>query len=394
LKRIECASEEKSYDDIFDPVSEAIHLWDFENLRWFVQEIKRVSSLSDDKREWGIDLLSLLYDRKYACGEKKRSVVLQIILAAIIDILSAAPAIDFRGPGRFRRIDWNTRHALRPPEGEESTLIIFSRDFPPEGDECDSRLAVNAYQLGWKRFFIYGLKGQRFTGCGFGPGTDGMKMDIFGSSGDYLASGIDGMEIFLHGSGQDQLGQIMKRGKLVVFGDVGQAFMYGAKGGEVYVMGNAAGRPLINAAGGPRVIINGTCLDFLAESFMAGDPFKGGGFVILNGIEFDENDRAIDQDSPYPGSNLFSLASGGALYVRDPHRKIISEQLNGGEFADLTQEDWDLILPYLEANERYFGISIQKDLLTIEGVQREPHEVYRKVRAVKLAVLASETIPE
>ncbi len=90
------------------------------------------------------------------------------------------------------------------------------------------------------------------------------------------------MEIYVHGNGQDQLGQIMKRGKLVVYGDVGQTFMYGAKGGEVYILGNAAGRPLINAVGKPRVVINGTCLDYLAESFMAGEPLNGGGFVILN----------------------------------------------------------------------------------------------------------------
>jgi len=70
--------------------------------------------------------------------------------------------------------------------------------------------------------------------------------------GDYLASGIDGMQIYIHDNGQDQLGQIMKNGKLVVYGDVGQTFMYGAKGGEVYIMGNAAGRPLINGVGRPR----------------------------------------------------------------------------------------------------------------------------------------------
>jgi len=43
------------------------------------------------------------------------------------------------------------------------------------------------------------------------------------------------------------------------------------------VYSNAAGRPLINAVGKPRVVINGTCLDFLAESFMAGNPLNGGG---------------------------------------------------------------------------------------------------------------------
>ena len=43
------------------------------------------------------------------------------------------------------------------------------------------------------------------------------------------------------------MGQILKSGKLVIHGDVGQTFLYGAKGGEIYVMGSAAGRPLINA---------------------------------------------------------------------------------------------------------------------------------------------------
>jgi hypothetical protein len=155
----------------------------------------------------------------------------------------------------------------------------------------------------------------------------------------------------------------------------------------VYILGNAAGRPLINAVGRPRVVINGTCLDFLAESFMAGDPHNGGGFVILNGIGFDDLGRVQELESPYPGSNLFSLASGGAIFVRDPHHKLVNEQLNGGEFAEFDETDWQLILPYLEANEHHFGISIEDDLLTVDGVRREPREVYRKVHAVKLAVL-------
>jgi glutamate synthase domain-containing protein 3 len=170
--------------------------------------------------------------------------------------------------------------------------------------------------------------------------------------------------------------------------------MYGAKGGEVYVLGNGAGRPLINAVGRPRVVINGTCLDFLAESFMAGDPHKGGGFVVLNGVEFDDQGQVREQPSPYPGSNLFSLASGGAIFVRDPHKKLVDEQLNGGEFVDLSKEDWNLIKPYLETNQTLFGIDIEKDLLTVNGELRPPDQVYRKVRAVKLAVLAKQAIPE
>jgi glutamate synthase domain-containing protein 3 len=192
----------------------------------------------------------------------------------------------------------------------------------------------------------------------------------------------------VHGNGQDQLGQIMNRGRLVVYGDVGQTFLYGAKGGETYVLGNAAGRPLINAVGRPRVVINGTCLDFLAESFMAGDPLDGGGFAIVNGMEFDDHGRLVPQPVPYPGSNLFSLASGGAIYIRDPHGLVDEAQLNGGDLGPLTEEDWLLIRPYLEENERLFGISVD-ELLTVDGERREPEEVYRKVSAVKLRVLAA-----
>jgi len=171
----------------------------------------------------------------------------------------------------------------------------------------------------------------------------------------------------------------MKSGKFVVHGDVGQTFMYGAKGGEVYIRGNAAGRPLINATGSPRVVINGTCLDYLAESFMAGDPLNGGGFVIVNGIEFDDNGNRNDLDIVYPGSNLFSLASGGAIYLRDPDHKVVDEHLNGGTFAEVSKADWKLILPYLEENEKLFGISIEEDLLTIKGTKFSFDKVYRKV---------------
>jgi glutamate synthase domain-containing protein 3 len=194
---------------------------------------------------------------------------------------------------------------------------------------------------------------------------------------------MDGLEVYVHGNAQDQLGQIAKRGTMVIYGDVGQTFLYGAKGGTIYVMGNAAGRPLINAVGKPRVVINGTALDFLAESFMAGDPLNGGGFVVVNGIRFGKDGEVISLDMPYPGANLLSLASGGAVYVRDPHRTLVDEQLNGGMYAPLAAEDWKLILPYLRENERLFGVEIERDLLTVDGVVRPPDQVYRKVTPIK-----------
>ena len=366
--------------------------WDYSALKYLCKELTKQANLSDENKAKAIQVLTFLNDRRFPTGDKKRSSVLQIVRERLTSIFAAAPNLNGGVPGIYRYIDWDTRSTLRPPGNDEKILVINAREFPPEGEDCDARLICAAFEMGWKQFICYGYKGQRFCGCGLSKDTDGVRLDIYDSSGDYLASGIDGLEIFVHDNAQDQLGQIMKRGKLVVYGDVGQTFMYGAKGGEVYVLGNAAGRPLINAVGQPRVVINGTCLDYLAESFMAGDPLEGGGFVVLNGIDFDEEANVIDLTTPYSGSNLFSLASGGAIYMRDPQCKVVDDQLNGGEFVELSPADWELILPYLKENEKLFGISIENDLLTVNGEKKVYKDVYRKIQAVALDVLAKESV--
>ena len=366
--------------------------WDFADIKHILGELVKQAGLNDRLKTKIIEILTFINDRIFPIRDKKRSSIIQMVGDSLSEIFISCPRLDEHKDSLYAYIDFSSRETLRPPKDKESTLVINAREFQPEGDDCDTRLMNAAYRLGWKQFICFGYKGQRFTGCGFGKNTSKVKIDVYDSSGDYLASGIDGMTINVHGNAQDQLGQIMKEGTLVVHGDVGQTFMYGAKGGNVYIRGNAAGRPLINATGHPRVVINGTCLDYLAESFMAGDPLNGGGFVVLNGMEFDQNGTLKGLDRPYPGSNLFSLASGGAIYIRDPYKTIVQEQLNGGEFVPLTRADWDLILPYLRENDKYFGISIDKDLLIVNGQKKEFHEVYRKVQVVKLATLSSKII--
>jgi glutamate synthase domain-containing protein 1/glutamate synthase domain-containing protein 3 len=353
------------------------------DFRFAIEAIKSLGLKNDAFKQTAITALTLLNDLRYNTGKIKRSSVLHVLQMNLDELLGATPMITDKSTSRFTQIDFTNRASLRKPHQTEQTLVIDAGHFEPEGENCDAVLMTKAFKLGWRNFIVYKYRGQRFTGCGFGPATKGVRIDVYGSSGDYLASGIDGMEIYVHGNAQDQLGQIMKDGKLVVYGDVGQTFMYGAKGGSVFVMGNAAGRPLINAVGKPRVVINGTALDYLAESFMAGDALNGGGFVVLNGLGFDDNDGTIRElESPYPGSNIFSLASGGAIYVRDPHRKLVEEQLNGGQFAKMIEADWKLIEPYLMENEKLFGITIDR-LLTVDGEKKAPKDIYRKIRPKK-----------
>ena len=350
-----------------------------------VEELKRLAREGDQARAFTIDSLTLLFDRIYDTGAKKRSSILQLLSEALNETLASIPLP--AGNGLHARLDWRSRSGLRVASSPDQILVIDALDFPSEGDESVARYTVDAYHQGWKKLVLYNLRGHRFVANGLGPRTNDVRIDCYGDVGDYVASGIDGAEVNVHSAAQDQAAQIMKYGKLVIQGDVGQAFMYAAKGGHVYVMGNAAGRPLINAVGRPKVVINGTCLDYLAESFMAGDPYNGGGFVIVNGLKPTHDGRWVEQPTPYPGSNLFSLASGGAIFIRDPHRIVTSDQLNGGRLAEFTEKDWSLILPHLQENERLFGVSIQRDLLNVNGQELSPSAAYRKIEPIPLQQL-------
>ncbi|MCP4622291.1 MAG: hypothetical protein GY850_02040 [bacterium] len=362
---------------VFNYWREKIIDQNYDWVRSFVDEI--VSQTATQNPSFGIETLTLFLDRRYSTGNKKRSSVLTIVRQGLETIFEKQPLFGSESESVFRRVTWESRENLRGPEGSEKALLIDAHGFQPEGKDCDAFFAVNAYKSGWRHFIHYNSRGTRFHAAGFGPGTDGLRIDCYDNPGDYLGSGMDGLEVFVHGNAQDQVCQISKRGKLVVYGDVGQTFLYGAKGGDVYLLGNAAGRPLINAVGKPRVVINGTALDFLAESFMAGNHLEGGGFIIVNGITIDEDGVIVPLELPYPGSNLLSLASGGAIFVRDPHRTLVDEQLNGAVYRSLTAADWKLILPYLRENERLFGIEVERDLLTVDGAAKAPHDVYRKV---------------
>ena len=372
-------------EGLFECVRE-LPAWPAARLRQYCEALIQGAD-SPRSRAAAIEALTHLRDRRIETGDKRRATVNQVVEETLDRLFDSAPLFGEPSQVFWRRITLATRDRLAAPQPGEQLLLIDAEGFPPEGDDCDATLLRKAYQAGWKRFMVYRLRGQRFHGAGLGANTDGVRIDLYGSNGDYAASGMDGLEMHIHGNAQDQVAQIAKRGKLVIYGDVGQTFMYGAKGGEVYVLGNAAGRPLINAVGRPRVVINGTCLDFLAESFMAGDPLAGGGFVVVNGIEFDARGRLSPQAVPYPGSNLFSLASGGAVYIRDPYQTVVERQLNGGVFSPMSDKDWRLIRPYLEENERLFAVKVQ-DLLTVNGQVGAPQEVYRRVSAVKLSVLA------
>jgi glutamate synthase domain-containing protein 1/glutamate synthase domain-containing protein 3 len=370
----------------FGEAKDALAMADVNQISTMLEWVDKIAFSDDAKRSYALEILTLLRDRRYDLGTKKRAQLLALVDKELYKFLRAIPELDNDDESMYRRIDFPTRQALRSPKEGEQVLVVDASAFLAQGEESAARMLCQAYSLGWHHLIAFDWRGGRFAACGLGPNTDDVRLDIYGDAGDYLGSGLEGARVYVHGDAQDQVGQILKAGRLVIYGDVGQTFLYGAKGGEIYVLGSAAGRPLINAVGHPRAVINGTCLDYLAESFMAGDPLNGGGFVILNGISFDDTGRLIELDTPYPGGNLFSLASGGAIYLRDPHGKVEDNQLNGGQFAVVSEYDWRLIEPYLRQNEVLFGIQV-RDLLSVDSEICRPSQVYRKVEVKSLDVL-------
>jgi glutamate synthase domain-containing protein 1/glutamate synthase domain-containing protein 3 len=329
-----------------------------------------------------LEKLTLFRDRRWDPGDGQRTFQVAEIERSIQSILDSVPKPGEKNMSGMTRLDGGSawEGAVPVPGNPSDTLVIDAGRLPNDGPEATSRVIANTHAKGWRNFIVYRCRGDRFIGCGLGSNTGDVRIDVYGSSGDYLASGLDGAQIYIHGDAQDQVGQILKSGKIVIFGNVGQTFLYGAKGGEAFVMGSAAGRPLINAVGRIRAIINGTCLDYCAESFMAGEQ-TGGGFVIINGLTYDERGEVIGLEMKYPGNNLFSLASGGACYLNDPYQTVTENQLNGAEFISFRREDWNTILPYLQENGRLFGIHVRHDLLMVDGVLKWPEEVFRKIIA-------------
>lgn len=84
---------------------------------------------------------------------------------------------------------------------------------------------------------------------------------------------------------------------------------------------------------------------------------------------------------------MLSLASGGAIFIGYPHQKVSSEQLNGERLADFTMKDLEVILSFLDENEKLSGISIEKDLLTVHDKLLDSMRVYRKIEPITLQEL-------
>ncbi len=364
----------------FNYAAERIKDWDDDEVWSFAESMKKLAAKGDEERSVVIETLTLLIDRRYDVGEKRRSNLIPLFEEKLFDIFSSVPPIDSDSDGNYCLINWEKRGQLKSPLTPTQTLVIDVGGFKPEGDEGTCQFLERACKHGWRKIVAYNFIGQRNFGAGL-VATDKVRIDVYGGVGDCLAAFADGPEFHIHENAQDSVAYCFKSGKLVIHGDAGKTFGYGAKGGIAFVLGDLIDRPLINAVGHATAVINGSCKDYMGESCMAAN-----GFSILNGIKFDERGRIMDQETPYPGGNLFPLAAASTVYLRDPRQTVGEEQLNGGKIAAISREDWEKILPLLKENETLFGIKVE-ELLEVDGITRKPEQVYRKVVPTEVAAL-------
>jgi glutamate synthase domain-containing protein 1 len=366
--------------DLFAYVAENVEDWNFDDVYSFAETIKKYADKGDGEKSVAIETLTLLMDRRYDTGNKRRSDIVSLFEQKLFDILNAVHPAENNADGNYCLINFEKRNDVKSPARSSQTLVIDASEFHPEGEKGTCQFLESAYRLGWKNFIAYNFKGQRNFGAGL-VAREKVRIDVYGRVGDCLAAFADGPEFYVHESAQDSVAYCFKSGKLVIFGDAGKAFEYGAKGGVTFVLGNLIDRPLINAVGSATAVINGSCKDYMGESCMAAR-----GFTILNGMTFDDHGKIVEQETPYHGGNLFPLAAASVVYLRDPRGTVGEDQLNGGRITKISEEDWERMLPLLKDNEKSLGIRVE-DLLSVGGVIRRPECVYRKVVPTEVAAL-------
>src|SRR5690349_16428297 len=103
----------------------------FQYVGEILEELKRLALKGQESRKFAIETLSLLYDRIYDTGNKKRSSLLQLYHEALNDVFST---ISLSNYDLYTRLDWKNRSRLVHPLFDEQVLVVDTMEFPGEGE--------------------------------------------------------------------------------------------------------------------------------------------------------------------------------------------------------------------------------------------------------------------
>jgi glutamate synthase domain-containing protein 1 len=126
--------------------------------------------------------LSVLRDRHWNPGEGQRTFQLAAVEKSIRMILDSVPEPGNRNGAGLIRLDAHSAWGKTIPKPGNSldTMVIDAGRFPNDGPEAVSRALASFHALGWRNFIVYRCRGDRFIGCGLGPNTDDVRIDVYG----------------------------------------------------------------------------------------------------------------------------------------------------------------------------------------------------------------------
>jgi len=319
-----------------------------------------------------VEELTRIHDQLsgWETGGKDRGALLHMVREQIDQVLDCQHLRD-----GILRASLANAGKLGKPESKEQVLVVDARGFLPEGTDPTKVLSPfldHAHRIGWRRFIVYRVGGQRGIGMGMGSGdTSDTILDVYGSPGEYCGAFNMGTLVRVHGHSQNFTGMVMHSGTLEIHGDVGKVTGYSAKGGTFNILGNVVDRGWVCAVSDPRgpglrVNVVGTAHEHLCQALM-------GGSVIMLGL-FRSSDGALRRmDSPYRGAKILAGASAGEVIFYDPAGRLAEAQYRSSAVKPVDGAKWSEIMGRLIHLEKIFslGISRENGHLTV-CIDRQP----------------------
>jgi glutamate synthase domain-containing protein 3 len=271
-------------------------------------------------------------------GAKDRGAFIHIVRKHIDSFLDSMNG----GKGMLRVTIADTEKLIQP-EDSKQMLVVDARGFKPEGIDPLNVLSCfldHAHRMGWRRFIVYRVEGQRGIGMGMGSGhTWDTIVDVYGSPGEYCGAFNMGALVRVHGHAQNFTGMVMHSGTLEIHGDVGKVPGYSAKGGTFNILGNVVDRGWVCAVSDPRgpglqVNIVGTAYEHLCQALM-------GGSVMTLGLYWGNDGILHRMDSPYKGGKILAGASAGEILFYDPKGRLDEAQYKSCMVKPIDDRKWE-----------------------------------------------------
>jgi len=261
------------------------------------------------------------------------------------------------------RVTVGNAWGLSRPDNIHQVLLVDARGFRPDGIDQLRVLSCfldYGHRMGWRKFVVYGVGGQRGIGMGMGFGpTPDTTVDIYGSPGEYCGAFNMGALVRVHGHAQNFTGIVMHSGTLEIHGDAGKVTGYSAKGGTFNILGNVVDRGWVCAVSDPtgpglEVNIVGTAYEHLCQALM-------GGSVVMLGLFRGYDGILHRMDSPYKGAKILAGASAGEVIFYDPNGRLEEAQYKGCVVHLIDDKKWTEIVGRLISLENIFNLGISKE---------------------------------